>query len=92
MPHSATFSAPVETTRGASPYRLAKWKGEPGSYDRPAGMPWDETFVVYKGRGRLRFADVVVELEPGVVAELKKGVPYVFEIDEMLEKFAIVTL
>ncbi|MGE4240553.1 cupin domain-containing protein [Ramlibacter sp.] len=88
---AGTFSAPVPTERGKQPYRLAKWKGEPGKYDRPAGMPWSETFVVYKGRGRVRDGDEVVEFSPGVVIELRKGVPYVLEIDETLEKFAVIT-
>ncbi len=87
-----SFSHALPSERGTLPYRMAKWKGEPGVYDRPTGMPWSEVFVVYTGRGRLRFGDSVVELRPGVVAELRKGVPYVFEIDEALEKFAVITL
>jgi uncharacterized cupin superfamily protein len=91
-PTPGTASAPVPTDRGQQPYRLAKWKGEPGVYARDSGMPWSETFVVYAGRGRLRGGQETVELVPGVVVELRKGVPYVLEITETLEKFAVVTL
>lgn len=86
-----TASAPVATDRGQKPYRLAKWKGAPGTYERPNGMPWSETFVVYAGRGLLRAGDERVDLAPGVVVELRKGEPYVLEITETLEKFAVVT-
>lgn len=54
-------------------------------------MPWSETFVVYRGRGEVRFADRVIELHPGVVVELRQGEPYVLVIDEALEKFAVIT-
>jgi mannose-6-phosphate isomerase-like protein (cupin superfamily) len=55
-------------------------------------MRWSETFVVYKGRGRLRTQGEAVELAPGVVIDVRKGVPYVLEIFETLEKVAVVTL
>ncbi|RYY60876.1 MAG: hypothetical protein EOO24_59470 [Comamonadaceae bacterium] len=84
-------SAAVPTERGELPHRLAKWKGAPGLYERPNGMPWSETFVVYAGRGQLRCATEVVDLVPGVVVELRKGAPYVMDIHETLEKFAVIT-
>lgn len=87
-----TASTPVPTDRGQQPYRLAKWKAEPGIYERPQGMGWNETFVVYAGRGRLRTPEETVELLPGVAVDLRKGAPYVLEIDEPLEKFAVITL
>ncbi len=87
-----TASATVPTDRGREPYRLAKWKAEPGTYARPNGMPWSETFVVYAGRGRLRSENETVDLVPGVVIDVRKGVPYVLEIEETLEKVAVVTL
>jgi uncharacterized cupin superfamily protein len=87
-----TARATVPTDRGREPYRLAKWKAEPGTYERPEGMRWSETFVVYKGRGRLRTQGEAVELAPGVVIDVRKGVPYVLEIFETLEKVAVVTL
>jgi len=89
---SGTFSDTIQTDRGQAPYRLAKWRGEPGIYDRPGGMPWSEVFVVYTGKGRVRFNDETVELSPGVTVDLQKGVPYVFEIDEAIEKVAVITL
>ena len=88
----ATVRATVPTDRGREPYRLAKWKAEPGTYERPTGMTWSETFVVYKGRGRLRSEGETVELAPGVVIDVRKGVPYVLEIFETLEKVAVITL
>jgi hypothetical protein len=33
-----------------------------------------------------------VELAPGVAVDLRKGAPYVLEIDTPLEKFAVITL
>lgn len=87
-----TASSPVPSARGQQPHRLAKWKGEPGTYERPKGMPWSETFVVYAGRGKLRAPGEEVDLVPGVVIELRKGEPYTLEITEALEKFAVVTL
>jgi uncharacterized cupin superfamily protein len=87
-----TSRATVPTDRGRKPYRIAKWKAEPGTYPRPEGMSWSETFVVYAGRGRLRSANETVELVPGVVIDVRKGVPYVLEIEETLEKVAVVTL
>jgi uncharacterized cupin superfamily protein len=93
IPQAAgTSRATVPTDRGREPYRVAKWKAEPGTYERPTGMSWSETFVVYKGRGRLRAQGETVELAPGVVIDVRKGVPYVLEIFETLEKVAIVTL
>lgn len=87
-----TASIPVPTDRGRLPYRLAKWKAEPGTYERRDGMSWSETFIVYAGRGWLRSANETVELKPGVAIDVKKGVPYVLEIHETLEKLAVVTL
>ncbi|MCC6608129.1 MAG: hypothetical protein IT515_00450 [Burkholderiales bacterium] len=87
-----TSSAPITAERGAQPYRLAKWRAEPGTYERPQGMPWSEVFVVYAGSGRLRYAEGVVDLVPGVVIDVRKGVPYVLEIDRALEKLGIITL
>lgn len=87
-----TSRAGVPTDRGREPYRLAKWKAEPGTYERPTGMSWSETFVVYKGRGRLRTGHETVDLAPGVVIDVRKGEPYVLEIFETLEKVAVVTL
>ena len=87
-----TASTPVPTDRAQQPFRLAKWKAEPGIYDRPNGMNWSETFVVYSGRGRLRTTGETVELAPGVAIDLRKGAPYVLEIDTPLEKFAVITL
>ncbi len=87
-----TSSSAVTAERGAQAHRLARWRAEPGRYERPNGMPWSEVFVVYAGSGRLRYADGVVALLPGVVIDLKKGVPYVLEIDHALEKFAVITL
>lgn len=86
-----TWSSAVPTERGNQPYRLAKWKGAPGVYDRPSGMPWTETFVVYRGRGSARFASGSIELRPGAVVTLHQGEPYVLTIDETLEKFAVIT-
>lgn len=88
----ATWSSPVSTDRGNRAYRLAKWKGAPGVYERPAGMPWSETFVVYRGRGRINFADRSLDLYPGAVVNLNQGERYVLLIDETLEKFAVITL
>ncbi len=87
---AGTFAQPIPTERGEQPYRLAKWRGEPGTYDRQNGMPWDEIFVVYKGRGRVRMHGSVSEIGPGSVIELRKGVPYILEIDETLEKMAVI--
>lgn len=89
---AGTARATVPTDRGREPFRLAKWKAEPGTYERPTGSPWSETFVVYKGRGRLRSEGETVELAPGVVIDVRKGVPYVLEIFETLEKVAVITL
>jgi uncharacterized cupin superfamily protein len=87
---AGNFAQPVPTDRGAQPYRLAKWKGQPGSYDRPSGMPWDEIFVVYKGLGRVTMNDKTVEISAGTIIELRKGVPYVLEIYETIEKMAVI--
>ena len=87
-----TSRATVPTDRGREPYRLAKWKAEPGSYPRPTGMPWSETYVVYKGRGRLTSERESVDLSPGTVIDIVQGVPYTLEIFETLEKVAVVTL
>ncbi|TFY96971.1 hypothetical protein [Ramlibacter rhizophilus] len=87
-----TASAPIPTERGQQAFRLAKWRAEPGTYARPEGMGWSETFVVYAGRGVLRAEGQTVALLPGVVIDVKKGVPYELEILEALEKFAVVTL
>ena len=89
---AGTERATVPTDRGREPYRLSKWKAEPGTYPRPTGMVWSETFIVYKGRGVLRAEGQTVELSPGVVIDVRKGVPYTLEITETLEKVAIVTL
>lgn len=86
-----TWSSAVPTDRGDRPHRLAKWKGAPGVYERPTGMPWTETFVVYRGRGSARFAHRTVALYPGAVVTLKQGEPYVLTIDDTLEKFAVIT-
>ena len=91
-PAPGTARSTVPTDRGREPYRLAKWKADPGTYERPEGSPWSETFVVYKGRGRLRAEGETVELAPGVVIDVRQGVPYVLEILETLEKVAVVTL
>jgi uncharacterized cupin superfamily protein len=87
-----TSRATVPTNRGREPYRLAKWKAEPGTYARPTGMTWSETFVVYKGRGRLKSEKETVELSPGTVIDLVQGMPYTLEIFETLEKMAVITL
>ena len=87
-----TSRATVPTERGREPYRLAKWKAEPGTYPRPGGMTWSETFVVYKGRGRLKSEKETVELSPGTVIDIVQGVPYTLEVFETLEKVAVVTL
>ncbi|MCC7060093.1 MAG: hypothetical protein IT508_07645 [Burkholderiaceae bacterium] len=86
-----TWSSTVPTDRADQPYRLAKWKGDPGIYDRPTGMPWSETFVVYRGRGTVRFSRGSIDLHPGVVVNLDRGEPYVLTIGETLEKFAVIT-
>lgn len=90
---AGTYAQALATPRGETPYRLAKWKGEPGSYERPAGMPWSEVFVAYRGRGRIRFeTGQTVQIVPGAVIDLPKGVPYVLDIEETLEKMAVITL
>jgi quercetin dioxygenase-like cupin family protein len=89
---AGTSKFPIATDRGTKPYRLSKWRGEPGTYERPKGMPWSETYVVFKGRGRLRTESEDFELAPGVVVDIRKGVPYTMVIEEAIEKFAIVTL
>lgn len=86
-----TWSSALATDRGNQPYRLAKWKGAPGVYERPTGMPWSETFVVYRGRGTVRFTHRSIDLCPGVVVNLNQREPYVLVIDETLEKFAVIT-
>lgn len=86
-----TWSSAVPTDRGDQPYRLAKWRGAPGVYDRPAGMPWSETFVVYRGQGTVRFSHGSIDLYPGAVVTLNQGEPYVLTIGETLEKFAVIT-
>lgn len=92
IPHGdGTWSSPVACSRTDQPYRLAKWKAVPGVYERPSGMPWSETFAVYKGRGSVRFGNETIELKPGVVVNLAQGEPYVLTIDEALEKFAVIT-
>ena len=85
-----TFWKPVSLDTIQAPYRAALWRGVAGKYDRPRGMPWSEVFTVSAGKGRVRFESEVVEMAPGVTIELRKGVPYIFEIDEQLEKFAII--
>jgi uncharacterized cupin superfamily protein len=87
---AGNFVQPIPTDRGKEPYRLVKWRGEPGSYERAAGMPWNEIFVVYKGVGRLRMGGQTVTLSAGSIIELRKGIPYVLEIDETLEKMSVV--
>jgi uncharacterized cupin superfamily protein len=87
-----TSRATVPSERGREPYRLAKWKAEPGTYARPTGMTWSETFVVYKGRGRLKSDKETVELAPGTVIDIVQGVPYTLEVFETLEKVAVITL
>lgn len=87
-----TSKCPVATDRGNQPFRLSKWRGEPGTYERPGGMPWSETYVVFQGRGQLRSADEVVDLAPGVVIDIRQGVPYTMVIHETIEKFAVITL
>lgn len=86
-----TMSLAVATDRGHTPFRLAKWKGAQGVYERPTGMPWSETFVVYRGRGKVRFSHGTIDLHPGVVVNLNQGEPYVLTIDEPLEKFAVIS-
>ena len=54
-------------------------------------MPWSETFVVYTGTGSIQFADETVELAPGTIVNLRKGVPYVMQIVTTLEKMAVIT-
>jgi uncharacterized cupin superfamily protein len=87
---AGNFVQPVPTERGKEPYRLVKWKGEPGSYERPSGMPWNEIFVVYKGVGRIRMSEQTVNISAGSIIELRKGIPYVLEIDETLEKMSVI--
>jgi len=73
------------------PYRLATWRGEPGVYRRDTGMPWSETFVVYKGRGRITAGSEVIELVAGAIVDLPVGKPYVMEIFDTIEKMAVIT-
>lgn len=91
VPGSSTSQAQsISTDRGTQPYRLAKWRGEPGVYDRPNGMPWSEIFVIYKGSGKITIDDKLVSLHPGSVIELVKGKAYVMEITETIEKMAVI--
>jgi len=85
------FSSRVTTGREQQPHRIGAWRGMPGRYERPNGMPWSETFVVYKGTGTITFQDETFALAPGSIVNLRKGVPYVLEIASVLEKMAVIT-
>lgn len=87
-----TASVQLQAQRGSQPFRLTKWRGAPGIYERPYGSDRSETFVVYAGSGFLLTAEETVRLAPGVVIDVKKGVPYVLEIIERLEKFAVISI
>jgi uncharacterized cupin superfamily protein len=86
-----TFSCRIATGYEQQPHRVATWRGLPGHYERATGMPWSETFVVYRGSGSISFDGKTIELVPGVVVILPKGAPYVMEITETLEKMAVIT-
>jgi len=84
------FSSPVADGREHLPRRIATWRGLPGRYDRPQGMPWSETFVVYDGTGVLRHDDETIDLKPGTIVNLRQGQAYVMEIFTTLEKMAVI--
>lgn len=85
------FSSKVSSGREQQPYRLSTWRGAPGRYERPKGMPWSETFVVYTGEGSIQCSEGLIELKPGTIVNLRVGEPYVMEITKTLEKMAVVT-
>ncbi|TWT01175.1 cupin domain-containing protein [Reyranella sp. CPCC 100927] len=85
------FAYRLKGDRGDRPHRIAAWRGEPGTYRRDGGMPWSETFVVYKGKGRITVGDDVIDLFPGAIVDLPVGKPYVMEIVETVEKMAVIT-
>jgi len=85
------FSAGFSSGREQQPYRLARWRGLPGRYERPKGMPWSETFVVYAGAGSIQCSEGLIELKPGTIINLRVGEPYVLEITQTLEKMAVIT-
>jgi uncharacterized cupin superfamily protein len=86
-----TFSCRIATGHEQEPHRVSTWRGLPGRYDRATGMPWSETFVVYRGSGSISFEGTTIELVPGVVVSLPQGAPYVMEITDTLEKMAVIT-
>ncbi|HWK67268.1 MAG TPA: cupin domain-containing protein [Rhizobiaceae bacterium] len=90
-PNPPAFSQKLTNGREDQPYRLAVWRGEPGRYKREAGMPWSETYVVYKGMSRITFAHQQFDLSPGTIVELRKGEPFEMEIFSTIEKVAVIT-
>lgn len=84
------FAHRLQNGRENGPHRIALWRGLPGTYRRAAGMPWSETFVVYKGRGTITIGTETVDLAPGVVIDLAAGAPYVMTIEATLEKMAVI--
>ena len=85
-----SFSARIATGHEQQPHRIATWRGLPGRYERPSGMPWSETFVVYSGSGVIRFGGESITLKPGAVVILPRGVAYVMDITTTLEKMAVI--
>ncbi len=77
--------------REQQPYRMAMWRAVPGRYERPKGMPWSETFVVYTGTGSIECAEGRIDLKPGTIVNLRVGEPYVLTITQALEKMAVIT-
>jgi mannose-6-phosphate isomerase-like protein (cupin superfamily) len=86
-----SFSARIPTRHEQVPHRIATWRGLPGHYERPTGMPWSETFVVYSGSGVIQVDGRTITLAPGAIVTLPKGAPYVMEITTTLEKMAVIT-
>lgn len=86
-----TFSSRIASDYEQQPHRISTWRGLPGRYERPTGMPWTETFVVYTGSGSISFKGTTITLAPGVIVRLPKGAPYVMEITATMEKMAVIT-
>jgi uncharacterized cupin superfamily protein len=86
-----SFSCRIATGHESEPHRVATWRGLPGRYERPTGMPWSETFVVYRGMGSITFGGRTIAMSPGVVVSLPRGAPYVMDITATLEKMAVIT-
>ncbi|KQQ06345.1 hypothetical protein ASG06_02315 [Rathayibacter sp. Leaf185] len=81
----ATALQPLGTLGGLE---IGVWEMAPGeARDTEA----EEVFVVVSGRGRIEIADVVVELEPGVIVRLAEGARTRWIVTETLRKVYLTT-